>query len=168
MPIKQAIRDRVRIFNKHVTNKILIHIAGRQFGHFAVLGHTGRKSGRPRQTVVEVVRHDPPSGAYWIASGWGEKSDWYRNVRHNPDVTVTCGRQRMAARAERLSPAEAEAELRRYAERYPAAARSLAKLFFGRPMEDPAVDFPALSQQMPILVLRPRPAGEGQSGSSLS
>ena len=43
--MKQIILDRIRVLNKHVTNKLMIHIAGRKFGHFAILNHTGRKSG---------------------------------------------------------------------------------------------------------------------------
>jgi len=43
--MKQLVLDRIRVLNKHVTNKVLIHIAGRKFGHFAILSHTGRKSG---------------------------------------------------------------------------------------------------------------------------
>ena len=132
---------------------------------FLLLEHTGRKSGLPRQTVVEVVRYDRPSNSFIIASGWGEKSDWYRNIRHNPAVTVTCGRQHLDAWAERLPPDEATAELRRYAQDHPAAARGLAQLFFGRPVEDLAADFAALSEQMPIIQLRPR-TGVADAGGS--
>jgi hypothetical protein len=34
-----------------------------------LLTHIGRKSGLPRQAVIEVVRHDPASDTYIIASG---------------------------------------------------------------------------------------------------
>lgn len=46
MPMKQATLDRMRVINKHVTNKILIHISGKKFGHFAILSHVGRNSGK--------------------------------------------------------------------------------------------------------------------------
>lgn len=32
--MKQALLDRIRVFNKYVTNKVLIHISGKEFGHF--------------------------------------------------------------------------------------------------------------------------------------
>src|SRR5581483_6476732 len=52
---------------------------GRLLGErFLMLTHIGRTSGRLRQTVVEVVRHDRLSDTYIIASGWGERADWYR------------------------------------------------------------------------------------------
>ena len=42
---------------------------------FLLLTHTGRQSGWPRYTVVEVVDRDTVTGSYFIASGWGEQSD---------------------------------------------------------------------------------------------
>jgi deazaflavin-dependent oxidoreductase (nitroreductase family) len=78
---------------------------------FLMFRHTGRKSGLPRYTVVEVVRHDEATGSYVIASGWGEGSDWFRNIQKNPEVVLHTGRRRAPARAERLSHDEAAAEL---------------------------------------------------------
>ncbi len=58
---------------------------------FLMLTHTGRKSGLPRQTVIEVVQHDKGTDTYYVVSGWGEKSDWYQNIRKSPSVTVHVG-----------------------------------------------------------------------------
>ena len=121
---------------------------------FLMLTHTGRKSGLPRHVVVEVVRYDPNTGDYVIASGWGERSDWYRNIRQTPRVTVTVGRRAHPALAERLAPDDAEQELRTYARLHPAAARSLARLM-GYSLQDTEADFAALSAHMPIIALRP-------------
>lgn len=75
--MRQAIRDRVRVFNKHVTNKLLIHIAGKRFGHFAILSHTGRKSGKLYRTPIIA---EPVPGGFVIALTYGKKVDWYANV----------------------------------------------------------------------------------------
>jgi deazaflavin-dependent oxidoreductase (nitroreductase family) len=64
---------------------------------FLLLTHWGRRSGLPRQTVVEVIQHDTATGTYFIASGWGEKSDWLRNLQKTPEVTVQVSRQGFAA-----------------------------------------------------------------------
>ncbi|HKI54146.1 MAG TPA: nitroreductase family deazaflavin-dependent oxidoreductase, partial [Anaerolineales bacterium] len=61
---------------------------------FLMLTHTGRKSGLPRHTVIEVVKHDKETDTYYVVSGWGEKSDWYRNIRKTPQVTVQSGRRK--------------------------------------------------------------------------
>jgi deazaflavin-dependent oxidoreductase (nitroreductase family) len=64
---------------------------------FLLPTHWGRRSGLPRQTVVEVIQHDTATGTYFIASGWGEKSDWLRNLQKTPEVTVQVSRQGFAA-----------------------------------------------------------------------
>ena len=77
MPANQATLDRVRVFNKHVTNKLLIHIAGKRFGHFAILSHTGRKSGKLYRTPIIA---EPVEGGFVIAMTYGKKVDWYANL----------------------------------------------------------------------------------------
>jgi F420H(2)-dependent quinone reductase len=42
------------------------------FGNrFLMLTHTGRKSGKPHETMIEVVRHDKETDTYYVVSGWG-------------------------------------------------------------------------------------------------
>jgi deazaflavin-dependent oxidoreductase (nitroreductase family) len=122
---------------------------------FLMLTHTGRVSGLPRQVVLEVVRHDPATDSYVVASAWGEKSDWYRNICKTPAVVINVGRRRLEVVAERLPQEEAVRELADYVRRYPVAARSLARLM-GYPMNDLETDFPALGSQLPLIAFRPR------------
>jgi deazaflavin-dependent oxidoreductase (nitroreductase family) len=57
---------------------------------------TGRKSGLPRETGVSFM---PVDGNYVIFAGWGVRSDWYRNLLANPNVTIQVGRETMQATA---------------------------------------------------------------------
>jgi deazaflavin-dependent oxidoreductase (nitroreductase family) len=75
--MKQATLDRVRVFNKHVTNKILIHICGKNFGHFAILSHVGRKSGKLYKIPIIA---EPAPGGFVLVLTYGKKVDWYENV----------------------------------------------------------------------------------------
>ena len=75
--MKQAILDGIRIINKFAANKALILIAGRQFGHFAVLSHTGRKSGKIYRIPIIA---EPFQNGFVIALTYGRKVDWCRNV----------------------------------------------------------------------------------------
>ncbi len=84
-----------------------------------LLVHTGRRSGQPRQAVVEVAGFDPATNIYTVASGFGFKSDCYRNVCTMPNVTIQVGRQRMQAMARPLSQAESGAAMVDYAHRIP-------------------------------------------------
>ena len=56
----------------------------------------GRRSGRPRTGPVSFM---PVDNHFIVFSGWGVNSNWYRNVRANPEVTITVGRRRMRAMA---------------------------------------------------------------------
>lgn len=77
MPLEQAVLDRIRIANKYVTNKMLIHLAGKRSGHFAILSHTGRKSGRVYHIPIIA---EPVPGGFVIALTYGKKVDWFANV----------------------------------------------------------------------------------------
>jgi deazaflavin-dependent oxidoreductase (nitroreductase family) len=102
---------------------------GGLFGRrFLLLTHTGRKSGQPRYAVVEIDEYDPATDTYYIASGFGRKSDWYQNILKTPEVTIQVGNKKMKAVAEPLSPAESGEVMVRYARKHPTAARSLVKV----------------------------------------
>ncbi len=92
-----------------------------------LLEHRGRRSGELRYVVLEVV--DRPSvDTYVIVSGFGEKSQWCRNVLADPRVRVTVGWRRTSpAVAELLSDDAAQTVLDRYAERHPRAWKHLLR-----------------------------------------
>jgi deazaflavin-dependent oxidoreductase (nitroreductase family) len=125
-------------------------------GRFLLLTHRGRKSGQVRRTILEVVAHDPVSGAYIVASGWGAQADWFRNIQQTPRVGVTVGGRRFPAVARRLSAAAAGPVLADYARRHPLAFRALVPVLLGQ-SGHPA-DAQALAQAVPLVALVPRPA----------
>lgn len=96
MPRMLADRHRSRRLSHLLTGLYRAHL-GWMLGHrFLLLTHTGRTSGLKRQTVLEVMRHDRSTGMYVVASGWGAKADWLRNVTQTPAVIVQSGRERHA------------------------------------------------------------------------
>jgi len=122
---------------------------------FLLLQHIGRKSGLSRQNVLEVVRHDKASDTYYVASGWGDKSDWFRNVRKTPEVVIQVGGRRLEAVARLLPPEEAEREMLDYALRHSFAIDSLAR-FMGYHLEGTEDDYRALGRIVPIIAIQPR------------
>jgi deazaflavin-dependent oxidoreductase (nitroreductase family) len=72
MPIPRGIAH----FNTRVTNRITRHVAGWMPG-FAIVTHTGRRTGRTYQTPVNVF---PDGERYVLALTYGACSDWVRNV----------------------------------------------------------------------------------------
>jgi deazaflavin-dependent oxidoreductase (nitroreductase family) len=123
---------------------------------FLMLTHIGRKSGLPRHVVVEVVGHDKATGVYTIASGWGEKSDWFRNIQKTPQVTVNVGSRQFAATAGRLSKEDAERALLDYARQHPMAFRELAGLMADHHSGNVEADCRLLAQSIPLVALQPR------------
>ncbi|NCL76709.1 nitroreductase family deazaflavin-dependent oxidoreductase [Rhodococcus sp. YH1] len=99
---------------------------GRVLGRrFLLLHHVGRRSGRPRQTVLEVVNHEDTSGGFVVAVGFGKQTDWYRNLRAHPAARIESGRERVAVAAEFLDPEEAAEFMARYGRRHPKVAPRL-------------------------------------------
>lgn len=126
---------------------------------FLMLTHIGRKSGLPRDTVLEVVRHDRATDTYIVVAGFGEKSDWFRNISQTPEVIVHVGRRRYPAIASRLSFEEAMREFKDYAQRHPAALRVLARLL-GYPWDGTEAGYEKMAGLLPIVALRPRIVSE--------
>lgn len=95
---------------------------------FLLLNHVGRKSGKPRQTVLEVVNHDKASDTYYIASGFGKKSDWYLNILAQPKVEIQVGGRKLAVTAVPLTPEQSGQAMVDYSRRHPTAAKNLSKI----------------------------------------
>ncbi|MFH1523614.1 MAG: nitroreductase family deazaflavin-dependent oxidoreductase [Chloroflexota bacterium] len=125
---------------------------------FVCLTHTGRKSGKPRQTVLEVVRYDSATGTCIVAAGFSERSDWVRNVTHNPHIVFTVGKNRRAGLAERLDPETAGNELSKYSHRYPLAWKELVR-FMGYQLNGNEQDIHALGGMIPMFAFKPVDSG---------
>jgi deazaflavin-dependent oxidoreductase (nitroreductase family) len=74
--VNRRFRRRLAGFNRRVTNHITRPAAARLPG-FAVVVHTGRRSGRRYRTPVNAFR---TADGYVIALTYGTESDWVRNV----------------------------------------------------------------------------------------
>jgi deazaflavin-dependent oxidoreductase (nitroreductase family) len=125
--------------------------AGALFGsRILMLEHIGRKSGAPRYAVLEVVDH-PGADVYVVASGFGRKAQWFRNIEANPRVRVYVGsRAPRRATARVLDRAEADRTLAAYRERHPQTwerFRPVLENTLGAPITD--TDTP-----LPIVELR--------------
>lgn len=66
-------------------------------GRIMILAHVGRRTGHRHQTPVNYA---PIDDAVWCVSGYGEGSDWYRNLMADPRVEVRLPRQRWTGIAE--------------------------------------------------------------------
>lgn len=53
---------------------------------FVLMAHTGRKTGQTRYTPLEY--RIAPNGRLYVISGYGDKSQWYKNIMADPYVTL--------------------------------------------------------------------------------
>jgi deazaflavin-dependent oxidoreductase (nitroreductase family) len=94
-----------------------------------LLIHQGRKSGLLRETVLEVIRYDPATKESVVLSSWGEKADWYRNIKGTPAMEVRTGGERYVPEHRFLAPEENHTEITDYERRHPLAVRIFAQVF---------------------------------------
>jgi deazaflavin-dependent oxidoreductase (nitroreductase family) len=120
-------------------------------GRFLMLIHAGRKSGLPRQAVIEVVQHDKATNTYYVVSAWGEKSDWYQNIRKSPRVTVYIGGHKLHAKAEFIPVGKAIDIMEAYARKHSTAFGELSALFLGERMQPGRDAARRLAEKMPMV-----------------
>jgi deazaflavin-dependent oxidoreductase (nitroreductase family) len=123
---------------------------------FLMLTHTGRKSGKQRYVVIEVVYHEPDTGVYYVSSGWGTKSDWYKNIMKTPQVTVQVRNHSFPALAKQVSVEQAEEKLFAYAQRYPAAFRELTMVMTSKRLDPTLENCRKLAEAVPVIAFIPQ------------
>jgi len=114
------------------------------------LKHWGRKSGQLKETVIEVIDQDKINGTLYSASGFGEQSQWFKNISVNNAVFVTVKNTEFKATASVLSADEATQILLRYAKAHPNSIKSVARLS-GYEMDGSEKDVIAFSQIIKIV-----------------
>jgi deazaflavin-dependent oxidoreductase (nitroreductase family) len=76
---------------------------------------TGRSSGLPRTTPVDVMEHDD---AWWLVAPYGEVN-WVKNLRESGVADLRRGRTVRTFQAEEVGPAVAAPLIRQYIARVP-------------------------------------------------
>ena len=79
---------------------------------FCYLTTTGRVTGRPHEIEIwfSLV---PETRALYMLSGGGDRSDWVKNLRRNPEVEVLIAGKRLRGRARGAKDAEEDGMARR-------------------------------------------------------
>jgi deazaflavin-dependent oxidoreductase (nitroreductase family) len=130
---------------------------GRLLGtRFLRLKHIGRVSSLPRFTVLEVLDYDRDKDTYFVASGWGERSDWVKNIAADPQVEIQVAGRHIPARARRAAPDEAAQEMLQYGRAHPTALQELARVM-GYRVERSEAAYLALGREVPVFAFEPDP-----------
>jgi deazaflavin-dependent oxidoreductase (nitroreductase family) len=136
---------------------------GGLLGHrFLLLRHTGRRTGRPRAVVLEVLRYDRATGEHVVVSGFGPRADWLRNLEAGGPAAVRVGRSTFAVRHQVLDPDTAVAVLAEYERRNRFARpvlRRVLSLLLGWPYRGTDADRRRAVAVLPLVALRPATTG---------
>jgi deazaflavin-dependent oxidoreductase (nitroreductase family) len=129
---------------------------GGLFGHRGLLLiHRGRRSGLLRETVLEVVRYTPATKESVVLSGWGERADWYRNIKVSPAMEVRTGTERYVPKQRFLAPEENHAIIADYERRHPLAFRIFARAF-GYPVDETDAMRREFASSLRVVAFRPK------------
>jgi len=146
-PIRWLLRFPVLLYRVH-----LGWILGERFVHLTVRGRT---TGLPREVVLEVLGPDPATSGLFIASAWGKRAQWFRNLEANPRAQIQVGRRRFLGEVSVLDERAASEVLRNYASVHRLAYRwFIGPLLLGRRPSAAAVEFTELASVVPILLVR--------------
>jgi deazaflavin-dependent oxidoreductase (nitroreductase family) len=118
--------------------------------HLLVLTTRGRKSGKPRYTMLE---HSMMDGKAYIAPGWGPKTRWYQNILSDPRVTVQRGGKPYGAIARRVTD---DGELMRLYEVMHGKSPVWKQYLDSWGVRDTVQDFVAKKDRLIVLALDPQ------------
>jgi deazaflavin-dependent oxidoreductase (nitroreductase family) len=147
-------------FAFRVPDRLYRHGLGFLLGRrFVRLTHTGRRSGTQYTTVLEVVRYDPAVPELVVASGFGARADWLRNLQAGGPAEVTVGRATFRAAHRRLDVDEAVTVFAEYERRNrligPILRRVLSWLL-GWHYDGSPDARRRIAEQLPLVALRPQ------------
>lgn len=121
---------------------------------FLLINHFGRKTGLPRQAVVEVVYHDQESDSYYVVAAYGHKTAWYRNLLAQPEVTIQVGKHKLEVVVKVVPSEQAGLILREYIQRFP-AGKNIVKMI-GYEVDGTLDDYQRVGEQLDMVAFHPR------------
>jgi len=98
------------------------HLIGAQW---MLITHTGRKSGKRYDSMVDVMDYDKATDTYYIEAAYGARADWYKNIQANSVFEAKVGRRKFKASAGALTTKGASEMLVQFYRSKPAYTRSV-------------------------------------------
>lgn len=120
-----------------------------------LLRHRGRKTGRTHSTVLEVIKYDPEAEESFVVSAWGEKADWFCNIKANPPIGMQTGLRQYVPAVRFLRSDQGYEVLTDYERRHPKAVRFLLGAI-GLEYDGSEEARRSLSSTLPVVSFRPK------------
>lgn len=155
-----AIGNRPGIFQKYFFKvPVLLHKIGlggweRLIGaQWMLITTTGRKTGKRRDAMVDVMEYDHATDTYYIEAAYGAHADWYKNMQSNPVFKAQVGRRKFRARAGALTNEGAGEMLVKFYRERPAYTKSVMAMA-GMKFKDED-ELRVLGQKLTLLAVKP-------------
>ena len=132
---------------------------GRLYGRVVLLLiTTGRKTGRPRVTPLQ---YEEINGDIFVASVFGDRADWFRNIEADPRVEVRVRARRFAGIAEPITDPIRVADFLEYRlNRHPRMVGAIMHRE-GLPPNPDRTDLERYAERRALVIIRPAaPSGE--------
>jgi deazaflavin-dependent oxidoreductase (nitroreductase family) len=113
----------------------------------------GRKSGKRRNAMVDVMDYDKATDTYYIEAAYGSRADWFRNIQSNPRFEAQVGRRKFHATATPLSNEKAGELMVHFYRAKPAYTRSVMAMV-GMKFEGEE-ELRALGSKLTLLAVQP-------------
>ena len=114
----------------------------------------GRKSGKPRQTLVDVMDYDKAKDTYYIEAAYGSHADWFKNIHAKPLFEAQVGRRKFCAQADILTQGDTGEMLVQFFRRKPAYTRSVMAMV-GMKFKDEE-ELRSLGKNLTLLAVKPQ------------
>jgi deazaflavin-dependent oxidoreductase (nitroreductase family) len=118
-----------------------------------LLTTTGRKSGKRRQTLVDVMDYDKATDTYYIEAAYGSHADWFKNIQVTPRFEAQVGKRKFIAQAEILNEGNTGEMLVQFFRRKPAYTRSVMAMV-GMKFKDEE-ELRPLGKNLTLLAVKP-------------
>lgn len=132
---------------------------GWMLGHrFLLLVHTGRRTGRRYETVLEIMEYRLHGPEFIVMSGFGRDAGWLRNIQATPVAQIMVGTQRYAVTYRFLDTDEAVRVVAAYEQRLGMAVplvRVVLRRLLGWPYDGSDSARRRLVAQLPLLAFQP-------------
>jgi deazaflavin-dependent oxidoreductase (nitroreductase family) len=125
-----------------------------------MLVHVGRRTGKRRHTVLEVMEYRRDGPEMIVMSAFGREADWLRNIEARPECEVAVGGRRFSAMHRIVGTEEAVKVIAGYERRNRLAApiiRAVLNRLLGWRYDGSERARRRLAEQLPLVAFRPGP-----------
>jgi deazaflavin-dependent oxidoreductase (nitroreductase family) len=121
-----------------------------------VLTTRGRRSGAPREIMLDVIGHDADSDTWYVQPADGRRANWFQNLLAHPIATVEVRRRRFEAHATDVTGPEGAEVVLRFIRTHPLYARLIVwMLRYVDSIDHPDDTLRAKLLDVPVIALRP-------------